>query len=343
MLESGLFVKLWELLIKEGIGSLTSPWKIEREGRAYTEARRYDMLTMAQTQEDIEQIKQGKRQFLTNGKLVEIDSGKVTDKIDDVSKLEPTGNIDEYYRKIEQKKRVEEIQHEININKIIILAEEKLLKSKQKHSEKDVDSDWLHRWRENAKNINKDILKIIWANVLVGEVKSPGSYSLRTLEFMKNISQEEAQALEKLGPFVTDEGKLFRVPLLEQEQITLGFLLKLDVLGIVSGVEVSATGLQFNMPSQKQDKYFNIIINRNRILIIEAKEVDKNLSLGVYQISKIGAEVLSLGDFGANEGYMRQLGEKIKSMGFDVKIADWEQTYVTDKEVSGEFLNPTQI
>lgn len=328
MLGEKLLIKLWETLAKDGIGSLASPWQIKREGKAYAEVRRDEMLMLAQAAVEAEQIKLGKKKLLDDGRLIELNGPKSNedDSVDYSGRLEPTISLDSFSDKIEQQRKAEEIQQEININKTIGLAEEELLRSQQKPSEKEVDSDWLSRWRDHAKSTNNEELRQIWARTLAGEVKSPGSYSLRTLEFIKNLSQEEAVAISKLGQFAIGRS-IFKCSQLEKQGIDLGFLLQMDDLGIVNGVQGGqVSGLELNYNSREADKFSTVLVNRNQVLLIEAEDPNKNLALGCYQISKIGAEVLSLGDFSANENYMRELGEEIKKKGFDVKIALWVQT-----------------
>lgn len=63
MLGEKLLIKLWETLAKDGVGSLASPWQIKREGKAHAEVRRDEMLTIAQAEVEVEQIKQGKRSY----------------------------------------------------------------------------------------------------------------------------------------------------------------------------------------------------------------------------------------------------------------------------------------
>ena len=340
MLGEKLLIKLWETLAKDGIGSLASPWQIKREGKAHTEVRRDEMLMLAQAEVEVQNIKEGRKKLLPDGRLIETDNDvSENGKVDYLGRLEPTLNFDSFTNKIESQKKAEEIQQEININKTISLAEEEILRSKQEPPEKDVDSDWLHRWRDNAKNTSNDELRQLWARTLAGEVKSPGTYSLRTLEFIKNLSQEDALAISKLGQFAIGRS-IFKVPLLEKEGINFSFLLHMDDLGIVNGVQGGqVSGLQLEMPSREQNKYSNGLINRNRILLVEAEDASKKLSLGCYQISKIGAEVLSLGDFSASEAYMRELGEQIKNKGFKVKIALWVQTHAD----YGQYFNAEEI
>ena len=328
MLGEKLLIKLWETLAKDGVGSLASPWKIKREGKAHTEVRRDEMLTLAQAEVEVAQIKQGKKKLLPNGKLIELsDSAENHDRdIDYLGRVESVINFDELTEKIEQQNKAEEIQQEINLNKTIHLAEEELLRSKEECPQEDVEPDWIFRWRENAKNTKSEEIRQIWARTLAGEVKSPGSYSLRTLEFIKNLSQNEAIAISKLGKFVIDQS-IFKTPRLEEDGIDFSFLLMMDDLGILKGVQGGdVSGLQLTIKSREPAKYTNNLVNRNLILLIESDDANKELKLNCYQISKIGTEVLSLGDFSADEPYMKSIGEKIKSHGFDVKLALWVPT-----------------
>ncbi len=328
----GNIIKLWEMLKKHGIGSLASPEQIKLKGMAHAEVRYREKLMMAQAEKDTQDIIQGKKQYLIDGDIGKlIDLSDSDDKTTDM--LEPKTTINELSRKIEQQKHAEEIQQEININKTIHLVEKELLKSQQEPSEKEIDSDWLYRWRDNAKNTTNDELRQFWARALAGEVKSPGSCSLRTLEFIKNLSQEEAQAIAKLGSFATDVNMIFKMPILKKEGINFAFLLQMEELGILSGVQGGSTGgVQLSMKSNVQSKYLQIIVSRNRILIIEAEEASKHFLLNCYKISNVGAELFLLGDFSANEEYMREIGKQIKSQGFDVKIADYVKTHAKSIE-----------
>ncbi|MEZ8242837.1 DUF2806 domain-containing protein [Vibrio splendidus] len=339
MLGEKLLIKLWDTLAKDGVGSLASPWQIKREGKAHAEVRREEMLMIAQTEVEVEQIKQGKMKRLPDGKLLELNTSDSLTPQESLGRIEPTLNLDSFSEKIEQQNRAEEIQQEININKTIFLAEEELLRSEQEPSEKEVDSDWLHRWRDHAKTTNNDELRQIWARTLAGEIKAPGSYSLRTLEFIKNLSQDEAQAISKLGQFVINRS-IFKCPHLESQGVNFGFLLQMDDLGIVNGVQGGqVSGLEFSLPSREKEKYSNVLVNRNQILLMEGEDPTKKVKLGCYQISKIGSEVLSLGDFNADEVYMKEIGEQIKKQGFDVKIALWVQTHAE----YGQYFNARPI
>ena len=77
--------------------------------------------------------------------------------------------------------------------------------------------------------------------MLAGEIKFPGSFSLRTLEFLKNISHEEALKIAKLAPFKLGPRHIVKSDekLLDSEGITFDLLLDLQNLGVTCGVDSS--------------------------------------------------------------------------------------------------------
>jgi hypothetical protein len=338
MLGEKLLIKMWETLAKGGVESLASPWQIKREGRAHTEVRRDELLFLAQAEVDVNQIKEGKKKLLADGSLISISDQEMVSE-GYFGRIEPIISFEDVSFKVAQQNKSEEIQQEINLNRTIALAEDELLRSQQEAPEESVEPDWIYRWRDHAKNTQNDELRKIWARTLAGEVKAPGSYSLRTLEFIKNLSQDEAISISKLGQFVITNS-IFKCERLKEAGVDFNFLLQMDDLGILSGVQGGQTsGLELTLSSFGHEKYINNLVNRNIILLIENEDPKKTVKLGYYQISRVGVELLSLGDFSADDQYMRQVGEQAKSQGFDVKIALWVPTSPTQ----GQYYNAQTI
>jgi hypothetical protein len=65
---------------------------------------------------------------------------------------------------------------------------------------KQMNFDWFVRFYEEAGNVSDEMMQDLWAKTLAGEVNKPGSFSLRTLDTLKNMSQEEAEALAWIAP-----------------------------------------------------------------------------------------------------------------------------------------------
>ena len=60
-------------------------------------------------------------------------------------------------------------------------------------SNEPVNTDWINRFFNIVEDISDKTLHDIWGRILAGEIKSPNSYSLRTLERLRNITKEEAE------------------------------------------------------------------------------------------------------------------------------------------------------
>lgn len=69
-------------------------------------------------------------------------------------------------------------------------------------SDTPVDEDWISEFFNCVANVSTEKMQILWGKLLAGEVKTPGSFSLRTLEALKRLSTKEANMLKEVAPFV---------------------------------------------------------------------------------------------------------------------------------------------
>ena len=317
-----LLVRLWET-VDSAICGLLSPWQIRRVGRARSAVVRDQQLALAQAEREAEDIRVGRKSLTADGRLVEVpDHGAEGSPRDDnapFATLAATTQRNLLYR---------EMRREVNVGKAVLQAVAELENDPQEPPAGRVEEDWLSRWRDSANQVSAEELQTLWGRVLAGEIKSPGTFSLRTLEFLKNLSKEDARRIEKLAPFVVDDF-VFNGDrsLLESEGITLGFLLGLQDLGIV---EVSQRGVRKILKSALQDKFMLGLIAYKRILVITHEDPSKESHLNVYRLTSLGREVLRLGVFMPHEHYLRQLGKTIRSLGFRVVVARYEQVTETE-------------
>lgn len=100
-----------------------------------------------------------------------------------------------------------EAQKQKNLSDIVSTAYDELKASSV--SSKPVDTVWTTRFINEAENISDDDLKIIWGKILAREVKAPGSYSLRTMETLNNLSKEEALLFAKACNMAIGYGEYF--------------------------------------------------------------------------------------------------------------------------------------
>jgi hypothetical protein len=314
-----LVIKLWETVAEKGIGGLFKPWQMRREGRATIQLKQEELLAIAQAERDADRIRRGE---------VVLETCKVPYLL---AQTEPapesaTGDTLDNLRPVQYANSFlisETVRHEANVTRALLHAETSLEDDPQTPSESSVSDDWLFRWRDSASQVSAEELQYLWGRLLAGEIKSPGSYSLRTLEFLRNLSQREAEAIAKLSQFVVDT-VIFRdaSELLEKSGVTYGFLMNMQQLGILAGVE--AIGLSITWNSLTEDRFTRALISNSMVLVVTADDPRITIALPAYQLTEIGQQVLRLGKFGSNIEYLKKVGEHLKSQGAKVDLAQYD-------------------
>lgn len=82
--------------------------------------------------------------------------------------------------------------YQTNVKSIIFKAIQLANEINANPSEETVDSGWILSFIDCAKNISNEEIQNLWSKILAGEINLPGSFSLRTLELLKQISKKEA-------------------------------------------------------------------------------------------------------------------------------------------------------
>ncbi len=312
-----LLIKMWETLTDKGVGSLLRPGQMRREGLAATDVKRQEMLTLAQAEVDAQAIREGRKQALPGGTLKDLHAP--TEVVDDPLTLHHV------MERAEQAHRADILRKEVNVAKAILHAEEALEDEEQEPSDKPIDDDWLYRWRDYAGNTSNEDLQQLWGRVLAGEVKSPGLCSLRTLEFIKNVSRYEAELIESISQFVINGDLILDTTTTNQTSSSQDFrkLLEIQELGLISGVGMALASKPAMMPEGSGSVYY--FGYHGKYLIITSQRQPHQLSLsGVFKVTNIGRQVFALVKAKPNLEYIKLFANKIKSQGCTVELCDIE-------------------
>ncbi|EJL6905494.1 DUF2806 domain-containing protein [Vibrio cholerae] len=325
-----LIIKMWESLVDKGIGGILQPWQERRIGESRLDLKRQEILKIAEAERLAEDIRNGNVQF---------ESPQLENFLENrQGRIEPTLGVEYVVRNSFGKNVSENIRKEANVAKSILIAEDLLADDATPVNESKIEDDWLFNWQEYAGRVSSEDLQQLWGKILAGEIKSPGSYSYRTLDFLKTLSKADAEVIAIAAQFVV-EGVIFRDhdEILEKAGINFATLMYLQELGILSGVE--AIGLAFEWRSSQQSHFIKGLISYNHCLILEHDNPQEVASKSVYVVTTIGKEVLSLAQFGANKDYLKATGALFAKQGFKVKFADWIQQTAH----SGRFYNSEEI
>jgi uncharacterized repeat protein (TIGR03899 family) len=217
----------------------------------------------------------------------------------------------------------QEAKKQLNTESITQYAAEEL-QGKESVSDEKVDEDWIARFFKIAEDIGNEEMQVLWGKVLAGEVARPKSYSLRTLDILKNITTREAEVFAKVAraALVGASGAAFifnpdpnDCAFLKGE-LGIGFddLLLLREIGLLQ-----PTSLQFNMLAGKT----NIsLIYGSKVIVIERQAEVPLQILPVEKYTTVGAELVPLVSISESIGYIQKLASFIKRDGVVIKYAD---------------------
>ena len=207
-----------------------------------------------------------------------------------------------------------------NVGGILSKAEQQFSPDEQVSNEP-VDKDWMTRFLNIAEEVSDNEMQELWARVLAGEVKQPKSYSLRTLEVLKNISKEEADIIVKTAVYVYELNYIC----IEDFALNLNDKILLDDLGIVCGEDLIHT-VSLN------EKKRNFPVNHNIVFNVYA---DANIKFDIQciKMTKAGSEIMRLVQDIDYQKFLQSLASKIKNQGATKitynKIIKWEGSKYT--------------
>ena len=188
------------------------------------------------------------------------------------------------------------------INTVNFAAEE--LNETVEFSKEPIDFDWLMRFFDAVGNISNENLQQVWAKVLAGETKSPGSVSLRTFDILRNMSQNEAQTFNELCKYILISGDCyfihtngFREPDSTNEKSRniiseKGLFYSTHIIPLIEcGLMSIDNSLATNFIT---DKVLTVFNQELAIFIIAPNDKDVTMNVDAYFLTKCGMELFNV-------------------------------------------------
>ena len=262
----------------------------------------------------------------------------------------------DFMRTAWQQEALRIVRQTLNLRQIAVYAEEEAETVQPEGvSDSPIDTDWLTRWRGGAADVSSEELQRLWARLLAGETRQPGSYTLRTIEFLKVLSKQDAVFIASIGSLCI-EGNLVRgvgnwaqgTGALERYGLTLGHIIALQHLGVISGAETVFT-IKINKDKNPlvTDRLDVGLRCQKKALRVKNEDANASFSISVYPLTQIGIQVLSLGKFDPNIEYLEEIGHAINGLsGYKVTIGDVKdapdgKSYQLENEV--ELINEQTV
>ena len=200
-----------------------------------------------------------------------------------------TSNFEEIAKRASSRLAYQEITKQQNIEAVADNAYEEL-ENVEKVSPEPVDPDWMFRFFNSVENISNEDMQKIWGRILAGEIKSPNTYSYRTLEKLKNLTKQEAELFQHISSLAlehSDEKFIFSdKDILNKYDVYFSQILKLEECGLINLQELTLT---FDI-SINQSVY---IYNSETLGVIKGKGSKcQKLILFVYVFTESGSQLI---------------------------------------------------
>lgn len=215
-------------------------------------------------------------------------------------------------------------------------------------SDERVDPDWTVRFFEYAQDVSRREMQELWGKLLAGEVSRPGSFGLRTIEVVRNLSMEEAVAFGNLARVVFHEGIEFYVPpqvtemvfivsnerkILSPKSMGLPSLYQARGLGREMLARLTEAGLvvfqddlvgsarAFSPPADTTGIALRLPVGR-RVLVIEGHPPDVQLVFPAHPLTPAGSELLEISGGLADAEFDQILVAELARLGFAARLED---------------------
>lgn len=167
-----------------------------------------------------------------------------------------------------------------------------------------IDFDWIIRFFDAVGNVSNQELQKLWGKVLAGEIKSPGTCSLRTMDIIHNMSQKEAEIFDRLSKYVLKSGDCYFIlnngflGVDEYNYNSHNYILKTGLNhgdDIIPMIESGLLSVDNSLATDFKSDRILTIENPNIICFIIADEVNEHfISLEPYFLTRSGIELYNI-------------------------------------------------
>ena len=272
-------------VVSKAIGTIYEPRQIVRKAKAEAKA------------ESIKAIEQAK----TNA-IIEGDTEKA-----------------EYLDKISNRLVNKETKRQKNIVEVVSTAG-RILEAEKDVSNEPVNPDWATRFFDIVQDVSDDEMQLLWGQILAGEIKQPKSYSLRTLELLRNMTKEEAELFRKVAQFTLKQGDAFLFSadgVLEKFGISYSAIAKLIEIGLLQPGDFVHKNY---FPQDMKDHLIGLIYG-DLLIIINQKSTAQKISIPIRLLTTPGKELARLISITPSIDYIKELASTIKREGVTVGYA----------------------
>ena len=268
-------------VIKDAVGKVYEPYYIKR----MADAKAYEIRIISQALLESKEIP------------VEYENGRI--KMD-------SKNYDDLIKRAESRSLYQEIRKQANIEAVLLKTLNEL-ENEPPVINDPVDADWINRFFNSVEDISNEQMQLLWSKILAGEIKKPNTFSLRTLNMLKNLTQNEAELFKRISSYIlkcsgNKEKSItdyflpcfFNLRFGDKNQeewynISVSDVIKLDEAGIIN--QNTDLMISIYLESKETDYIFGY---QKRIKCYNGSDKPKRLSYPAFLLTESGKQLYSI-------------------------------------------------
>jgi len=213
----------------------------------------------------------------------------------------------------------QEAKKQLNIENVTAFAAEEL-RNEPPVTDEPLDEDWTTRFFRIAEEISNEEMQALWGKILAGEIKQPKTYSLRTLEMIRNLSKKEADIFMKVAHFAIKSGNdnyIFKTnndKVLEKHNVQYNDIALLTEIGLIQPGDFVSLQI-FQQPNESH----SIFTYGNIVMLAKIRANTPTIQMPVNVFTNAGNELLNFIEFNPSLDYLTEVAKSIKNENVDVK------------------------
>ncbi len=213
----------------------------------------------------------------------------------------------------QQRINYQEAKRQLNVQSVTSFAAEEL-KQAEAVTDEPIDEDWTNRFFRYAEDISNEEMQALWGKILAGEIRRPKTYSVRTLDLLRNLSKEEAAVFLKVAPLRITSGANCYIFRNGGDNPLLDYGLSYDELSLLVEIGLIQPGENIVMNLQNTPNKAQIYLTSGDIIILLDKEANSPaVHVPIYKFTRAGRELLSLVNTNPPFEYLTAFAKSIRS------------------------------
>lgn len=189
--------------------------------------------------------------------------------------------------------------------------------------EKEIDDDWLTSLSRYAENATSERLQHLFGRVLAGEIKTPGTYSLFTLDLLSKLSEKDAKAITSIAPYVISDSVLLTP--ITKNALNFSTASHLAAIGVINPTSTGA------IPAKKRLNFRNdltidgqpsIVFSLQRHALVMRSTKAQEVLLDCNVLTWTGQEILTLHSTDPSEEMLKELSKSLHENGITLILGD---------------------